>query len=86
MANRPWDSKRVALQETLKEIRGLKGLTQIELSERLGCQQSYISKYENGERRLEYVEVIEILEACEHNVRDFQAVYDSKVRPKRNLK
>lgn len=83
MANKPWDPKRIALREALKEIRGRKGLTQTELSQMIGRQQSYISKYENGERRLEYLEVIEILDACEHSVEEFQAVYETKVQSKK---
>lgn len=83
MANKPWDPKRMALREALREIRSRKGLTQTELSQILGRQQSYISKYENGERRLEYLEVMEILDACEHSVQEFQAVYETKIKKKK---
>lgn len=43
--------------------RHLSGVTQSELSERLNKHQSYVSKYENGERRLDIVEVIDICNA-----------------------
>lgn len=36
------------------------GLTQRELSERLGRPQSYVSKFERGERRLDVVEFLEV--------------------------
>lgn len=36
------------------------GLTQAELSARLGKPQSFVSKYERGERRLDVVEFVEI--------------------------
>ncbi|MDG9884909.1 helix-turn-helix transcriptional regulator [Pseudomonas putida CSV86] len=36
------------------------GLTQQELSERLGRPQSYVSKFERGERRLDVIEFLEI--------------------------
>ncbi|MGJ3648206.1 helix-turn-helix domain-containing protein [Sphingomonas sp. GlSt437] len=39
------------------------GLTQAELAARLDRPQSFISKCENGERRLDFVEVIEWLVA-----------------------
>ncbi len=39
------------------------GLTQTELAERLGKPQSYVSKAENGERRLDFVEFVELVRA-----------------------
>jgi transcriptional regulator with XRE-family HTH domain len=39
------------------------GLSQAQLAERLGRPQSFVSKYERGERRLDFVEVVEIAEA-----------------------
>ncbi len=39
------------------------GLTQLELAKKLKQPQSYVSKYENGERRLDIVEFIEIVNA-----------------------
>lgn len=45
----------------LQEARKKAGLTQIAAAERLGCRQTFISKIERGERR---VDVIEFLEIC----------------------
>ena len=39
------------------------GVTQIELAEKLGRPQSYVSKFEAGERRLDVVEFLEVAEA-----------------------
>ncbi len=39
------------------------GLTQVEVAARLTRPQSYVSKYENGERRLDVVEFLEIAQA-----------------------
>ena len=39
------------------------GLTQVELAERLSRPQSYVSKYERGERRLDVIEFLEVAEA-----------------------
>lgn len=38
------------------------GLTQQELADLLGRPQSFVAKYENGERRLDVVEFLEIAE------------------------
>lgn len=47
----------------LTEARKEAGLTQKELAERLGQQQSFVSKYERGQRRLDIIELIEIANA-----------------------
>lgn len=39
------------------------GITQMELSRALGKPQSFVSKYESGERRLDVIEFITICEA-----------------------
>ena len=47
----------------LIEARQAKGLTQTEVARRLGRPQSFIAKYEGGERRLDVVEFLEVAEA-----------------------
>ena len=44
----------------LIEARKAKGLTQEDVADSLKRPQSFVSKYENGERRLDVVEFIEI--------------------------
>ena len=51
----------VRLLELLVERRNAAGLTQSQVADRLGRPQSFISKFERGERRLD---VIEFLEVC----------------------
>jgi transcriptional regulator with XRE-family HTH domain len=51
------------LRDWLVAGRQAQSLTQVELAERLGRPQSFVSKYERGERRLDFVEVLEIAEA-----------------------
>lgn len=41
----------------LRELRSTAGLTQAELAERLGRHQSFVSKVESGERRIDLVEL-----------------------------
>jgi transcriptional regulator with XRE-family HTH domain len=50
-------------RELLVEVRKTAGLTQTELSQRLKRPQSFVSKYERGERRLDVVEFGEVAKA-----------------------
>ena len=57
-------SKRYEIfEKALTQARHKKGLTQAEVAARLGKPQSYVSKYESGERRLDVIEFIEVCEA-----------------------
>ena len=53
-----------ALRVLLRELRVENGLTQTMLAERLGKPQSFVSKYESGERNLDLIEIYRICEAC----------------------
>ena len=55
----PSDQKK--LQALLREVRMEAGLTQEEVASRLGRPQSFVSKYETGERRLDVLELRQIL-------------------------
>ena len=45
------------LQELLQQMRRHAGISQTDLANRLGKPQSYVSKYESGERRLDLIEL-----------------------------
>lgn len=47
----------------LRQLRSDAGLRQSELAQRLGRPQSYVSKYEAGERRLDILELRDICDA-----------------------
>lgn len=47
----------------LIEARKVAGYTQVQLAEKLLRPQSFVSKYERGERRLDVVEFLEIAKA-----------------------
>jgi transcriptional regulator with XRE-family HTH domain len=49
------------LCELLVEARKAKGLSQLALAEQLGRVQTYVSKYERGERRLDVVEFLDVV-------------------------
>jgi transcriptional regulator with XRE-family HTH domain len=54
----------------LRGVRVEAGLTQSELASRLGTDQTFISKYESGERRLD---ILELREVCQVIGIDFVA-------------
>ena len=51
------------LAELLRQIRIEAALTQVQVSERIGEPQSYVSKYESGEQRLDLIEIEEVCKA-----------------------
>jgi transcriptional regulator with XRE-family HTH domain len=57
MAKSNFSKEYKALRELLRQERIERGMTQTELSSALGMPQSFVSKYEMGERRLDFVEV-----------------------------
>ncbi|WP_062785577.1 helix-turn-helix domain-containing protein [Novosphingobium capsulatum] len=52
--------RQILLQSLLVEARKAKGLTQADLADALGKPQSFVAKYENGERRIDVVEFVDI--------------------------
>ncbi|MGA2937428.1 MAG: helix-turn-helix transcriptional regulator [Syntrophobacteraceae bacterium] len=52
-----YTSQQKRLQELLHQLRQEAGLRQIDLAKRLGVPQSFVSKYESGERRLDILEL-----------------------------
>jgi transcriptional regulator with XRE-family HTH domain len=59
-----WQEKYKTLATELGEIRKSLGLTQSQLAKKLDKPQSYVSKYENGDRYLDFIEVLAVCEAC----------------------
>jgi transcriptional regulator with XRE-family HTH domain len=53
------------LRELLIAARKKANLTQAEVAERLGRPQSFVAKYEGGERRLDVIEFIEVARAMD---------------------
>ena len=75
-----------AFRELLKETRVAKNLTQSDVASRLGLPQSYVSKYESGERRLDFVETALVCEALGMSIEDFAAAYSRKLGKARRTK
>jgi transcriptional regulator with XRE-family HTH domain len=51
------------LSELLRSIRDDAGLRQVDVAAALGEPQSFVSKYESGERRLDLIELKQVAEA-----------------------
>lgn len=68
----------------LIEARNSAGLTQIDLARKLGRPQSFVSKYERGERRLDVIEFLEVARAIGidplHLIRKLQQAVIAKRR------
>jgi transcriptional regulator with XRE-family HTH domain len=59
------------LRECLTHAREAAGVTQAELGRRLSKPQSYISKIETGERRIDFIELLALLEAISIDIHKF---------------
>ena len=67
-----------AFTELLKEERKNAGLTQAVLAKKLRRPQSYVSKYERGDRRLDVIEFIEVARVIGFDPHDFLRKLASK--------
>jgi transcriptional regulator with XRE-family HTH domain len=63
--------QREKLLALLKRIRQDKGIRQVELATRLGVPQSFISKYESGNRRLDILELRQVCDAIGISLEEF---------------
>jgi transcriptional regulator with XRE-family HTH domain len=70
-------------REMLTETRIAKGLLQSDVAEKLGRNQSFVSKYERGERRLDFPEFIQVAEALSIEISEFIEKYQAEIRKKR---
>lgn len=60
----------IRLLEQLKIIREERGLSQAELGMLIGQDQTFISKYEKGIRRLDIMEMLDICQVLEIDIND----------------
>ncbi|MEL4381751.1 MULTISPECIES: helix-turn-helix domain-containing protein [Shewanella] len=59
-----WLEREESLRNELKAMRKSAGLSQTQLAERLNKPQSFVSKYESGERQLRILELEAICRGC----------------------
>lgn len=68
------------LQSLLVEARKAKGLTQADVADALGRPQSFVAKYENGERRIDVVEFVDIATVLEVSTAEILSMIESAGR------
>jgi len=69
-----------AVTGLLQDLRKAAGLRQIDLAERLHVPQSFISKYESGERRLDIIEIHSVCKVLGISLPDFARRLERKLR------
>lgn len=67
--------KKARLANLLRQIRLDANLTQLQLAEKIGQTQSYVSKYENGEQRLDLIELESVCKAVDISLTSFVGRY-----------
>jgi transcriptional regulator with XRE-family HTH domain len=70
------------LRSLLREVRRRCGVTQVDLAARLNETQSFVSKCERGERRLDLVQLAEFCRALNLPLIDFVQEYQQRCRPR----
>lgn len=71
MGRYKWSGPETVLLKHLKEMRAEVGLSGPEIQRRLNRPNSYVSKVESGEKRLDILELREYCEACGVSMVDF---------------
>ena len=67
--------KKRQLAALLRQVRLDAGLTQAQVAEAIGETQSYVSKYENGEQRLDLMELEAVCKAVNISLTQFVEHY-----------
>ena len=62
--------RKALLRKLLKEARLNAGLTQVEVAAKLRVPQSYIAKIEHGERKISFIEVLDLCKALGTDAKD----------------
>jgi transcriptional regulator with XRE-family HTH domain len=72
--------ERKILLDLLRELRNQKGLTQGQLGKAIGAKQAFVSKYETGERRLDFLDLVAICEALGISIVRFAEKFEGSRR------
>ncbi|MGS0724556.1 helix-turn-helix domain-containing protein [Shewanella sp. 0m-11] len=75
MKNEKWSDREESLRNALKLMRKNATLNQSELAQKLNKPQSFVSKYESGERQLRILELEQVCIACGTTAHEFLKVF-----------
>ncbi len=75
----PYDKQREILRKILISARKNKGITQTQLAAQLNKPQSFVSKYENGDRLVDLVEIYQICQALNQSFAELTENFDSEI-------
>ncbi len=70
-------SERKILLEVLRELRKQKNLTQDQMAKAMGARQAFVSKYETGERRLDFLDLVAICEVLDISIVKFAERFET---------
>ena len=73
-------AQRDRMTAMLRELRLEASLTQTELASRIDKDQTYVSRYESGQRRLDMLEVREICQAVGIGFEEFARMLDKALK------
>ena len=79
MLTERYSIEQLILQNLIKKLRSERSLTQGMLASKLNVPQSFISKYESGERHLSFVELFTICKALGLSITEFSQLYEERV-------
>jgi transcriptional regulator with XRE-family HTH domain len=68
------------LQNLLHQLRCNAGLSQVKMAELLGTPQSFVSKYENGERRLDILEIRQMCQKLNITLTEFIVALEKELQ------
>lgn len=79
-----YQRENAVLQALLRTSREAAGMVQVDVSERLGKPQSYVSKTERGERRLDILELRALCQLYGKSFRDFVDEFEAALTAERS--
>lgn len=75
-----WTDDHRRLCQRLRDLRVAAGLSQTELAERLGVSQSFVTKYERGDRRLDLFQLRAVCHTLGKPLLDLVTEFDDRPR------